>query len=71
MDDRCTSVSSQLYRTIHAGSFFNINDEDLFKQIHDDFSEELDSAYSIRDPGATLPSTPSPSRVLYGLSTMR
>jgi hypothetical protein len=69
MDDCWPSAPSQLYQTVHSGSFFTINDEDVLRQIHDDFSDELDClkrAYSIRDPGATLPSTPSPSRLLYG-----
>src|SRR2546423_14271659 len=69
MDNCSASVSSQLYQTVHAGSFFTINDEDVLRQIRDDFSQELgrlQRAYSIRDPGATLPSTPSPSQVLYG-----
>lgn len=55
---------------IDPDSFFTISDEELLHIIRCEFPDELNRlkrAYSIRDQGVTLPPTPSPSRVLYGI----
>ena len=69
MDACSVNVTGPLYQTVHAGFFFTINDDEILREIHNDFPQELDRlkrAYSIREPGATLPLTLSPSQVLYG-----
>ncbi|KAI0533099.1 hypothetical protein GGR58DRAFT_135667 [Xylaria digitata] len=61
-----TSADYQIDKT----SFFTIsNDEVILHLVQDRFSEELERlkrAYSISNPNATLPSTPSPSQILFG-----
>ena len=69
MGDLIAPVSSQLQKSINSGSFWTISNEELLRQIHDEFPDELDRlkrAYSIRDPNVALPSSTSPSRLLYG-----
>ncbi|KAH8748685.1 hypothetical protein F5882DRAFT_489810 [Hyaloscypha sp. PMI_1271] len=54
---------------IHPDSFFTISNKDVLLLLGDEFSEELERlkrAYSIRDRSFTAPSTPSPSRILFG-----
>ncbi|KAL2674361.1 hypothetical protein Neosp_012812 [[Neocosmospora] mangrovei] len=53
---------------ISAETFFSISDTEVIELIGEGFSGELARlarAYSIRDQAFTVPTTPSPSRILY------
>ncbi|KAL3587418.1 hypothetical protein FPOAC2_13315 [Fusarium poae] len=56
-------------RPIDAKLFFNVSDDDLLRQVHDEFPQELDRlkrAYSIEEMDSVHPPTPSPSQIIYG-----
>ncbi|KAG8670779.1 hypothetical protein FPOAC2_04078 [Fusarium poae] len=56
-------------RPIDAKLFFNVSDDDLLRQVHDEFPQELDRlkrAYSIGEMDSVHPPTPSPSQIIYG-----
>jgi hypothetical protein len=68
-NDFMAPKSPAFHKSIISGDFFTINDEEILRQVHEEFTDELERlkrAYSIRDTDATLPTTKSPSQILYG-----
>jgi hypothetical protein len=56
-------------RLFNPDTFFTIPDAELLFLLRDAFAPELErlkNAYSVSDPNIARPSTPSPSRILYG-----
>ncbi|KAI0517060.1 hypothetical protein F5B22DRAFT_145247 [Xylaria bambusicola] len=64
------SGTDTLYSELDKTSFFVLEDDkDVLRLVHDRFGNELERlkrAYSIHDPDAKLPSTESPSHILFG-----
>ncbi|TGJ81883.1 hypothetical protein E0Z10_g6902 [Xylaria hypoxylon] len=64
------SHPASVYCQIDKTSFFTISDDEkVLHLVRDQFAQELERlkrAYSITNPNATLPSTASPSQILFG-----
>jgi hypothetical protein len=56
-------------RPFNPDIFFTISDTEVLFLLREAFAHELErlkNAFSISDPNIARPSTPSPSRILYG-----
>src|SRR5690242_14178993 len=62
--------NTPFYETVARGDFFTLSDEVILRQIHDEYTPELERlkrAYSVRGPDASpgILTKPSPSQILY------